>query len=107
MIGALAVRYNLSSSLRLVAVCPCMILVPGPHVLNGAMDLIAARISEHEPYSIPRAACRTRASSPGVAGNRPSEEDRPRKWHVLKGVPTMSNSNILGRLVVHGEQSDN
>ena len=27
--------------------------------------------------------------------------------HVLKGVPTMSNSNILGRLVVHGEQSDN
>src|SRR3989442_3248475 len=45
MIGALAVRYNLSSSLRLVAVCPCMILVPGPHVLNGAMDLIAARIN--------------------------------------------------------------
>jgi uncharacterized membrane protein YjjP (DUF1212 family) len=45
IIGALAVRYNLSSSLRLVAVCPCMILVPGPHVLNGAMDLIAARIN--------------------------------------------------------------
>src|SRR5262245_15801036 len=44
MIGALAVRHNLSSSLRLVAVCPCMILVPGPHVLNGALDLIAARI---------------------------------------------------------------
>src|SRR5262249_49486344 len=31
LIGALAVRYDLSSSLRLVAVCPCMILVPGPH----------------------------------------------------------------------------
>jgi len=45
MFGALAVRFNLSSSLRLVAVCPCMILVPGPHVLNGAMDLIAARIN--------------------------------------------------------------
>src|SRR5712671_2964167 len=45
MFGALAVRYNLSSSLRLVAVCPCMILVPGPYVLNGAMDLIAARIN--------------------------------------------------------------
>src|SRR5262249_28167980 len=45
IIGPLAVRYNLSSSLRLVAVCPCMILVPGPHVLNGMMDLIAARIS--------------------------------------------------------------
>ena len=45
IVGALAVRYQLSSSLRLVAVCPCMILVPGPHVLNGTMDLIAARIN--------------------------------------------------------------
>src|SRR5882672_3532521 len=44
VIGALAVRYQLSSSLRLVAVCPCMILVPGPHVLNGTLDLIAGRI---------------------------------------------------------------
>jgi uncharacterized membrane protein YjjP (DUF1212 family) len=44
VIGALAVRYQLSSSLRLVAVCPCMILVPGPHLLNGAMDLIRDRI---------------------------------------------------------------
>jgi uncharacterized membrane protein YjjP (DUF1212 family) len=44
IIGALAVRYELSSPLRLVAVCPCMILVPGPHVLNGMMDLAAARI---------------------------------------------------------------
>jgi uncharacterized membrane protein YjjP (DUF1212 family) len=45
MIGALATRCNLSSSLRLVAVCPCMILVPGPHFLNGMMDLSAARVS--------------------------------------------------------------
>jgi len=44
VIGALAVRYQLSSSLRLVAVCPCMILVPGPHVLNGALDLIRGRM---------------------------------------------------------------
>jgi uncharacterized membrane protein YjjP (DUF1212 family) len=44
VIGALAVRYQLSSSLRLVAVCPCMILVSGPHVLNGALDLIRDRI---------------------------------------------------------------
>src|SRR4051794_28854964 len=28
VIGGLAVRYDLSSSLRLVAVCPCMVLVP-------------------------------------------------------------------------------
>jgi uncharacterized membrane protein YjjP (DUF1212 family) len=45
MVGALAVRFELSSSLRLVAVCPCMILVPGPHVLNGTMDLSLARIN--------------------------------------------------------------
>lgn len=44
VIGGLAVRYQLSSSLRLVAVCPCMVLVPGPHVLNGALDLINGRI---------------------------------------------------------------
>jgi uncharacterized membrane protein YjjP (DUF1212 family) len=43
-VGALAVRYQLSSSLRLVAVCPCMVLVSGPHVLNGALDLINGRI---------------------------------------------------------------
>jgi uncharacterized membrane protein YjjP (DUF1212 family) len=44
IIGALAVRYQWSSSLRLVGVCPCMVLVPGPHFLNGALDLINGRI---------------------------------------------------------------
>jgi uncharacterized membrane protein YjjB (DUF3815 family) len=44
IIGALAVRYQLSSSLRLVAVCPCMVVVPGPPVLNGALDLVNGRI---------------------------------------------------------------
>ncbi len=44
VVGALAVRYQLSSSLRLIAICPCMVLVPGPHVLNGALDLINGRI---------------------------------------------------------------
>ena len=43
VIGALAARYQLSSSLRLVAVCPCMVLVPGPHFLNGALDFINGR----------------------------------------------------------------
>ena len=45
IIGALTVRTGLSSSLRLVAVCPCMVLVPGPHFLNGALDLVNGRIS--------------------------------------------------------------
>jgi uncharacterized membrane protein YjjP (DUF1212 family) len=44
-IGAAAVRWDLSSSLRLVAVCPCMVLVPGPHFLNGALDLINGRVA--------------------------------------------------------------
>lgn len=44
VVGALAVRYQLSSSLRLVAVCPCMVLVPGPPVLNGALDLLQGRM---------------------------------------------------------------
>jgi len=43
-IGGLAVNADLSSSLRLIAVCPAMILVPGPHILNGALDLLALRI---------------------------------------------------------------
>lgn len=44
LIGGLAVRYELSSSLRLVAVCPCMVLVPGPHFLNGMLDWIRGRL---------------------------------------------------------------
>jgi uncharacterized membrane protein YjjP (DUF1212 family) len=43
-IGAAAVRLQLSSALRLVAVCPCMVLVPGPHLLNGTMDLVRGRL---------------------------------------------------------------
>jgi uncharacterized membrane protein YjjP (DUF1212 family) len=44
-IGALAVIYNLSSSLRLIAVCPCLVLIPGPHILNGMLDLIRGRVN--------------------------------------------------------------
>jgi len=44
LIGGLAVRYQLSTALRLVVVCPCMVLVPGPHILNGTLDLINGRI---------------------------------------------------------------
>lgn len=44
VIGAVAVRLEFSSVLRLVAVCPCMVLVPGPHFLNGILDLTRARI---------------------------------------------------------------
>ncbi|KQO11663.1 hypothetical protein ASF06_03250 [Agreia sp. Leaf244] len=44
LLGAIATNSDISSSLRLAAVCPCMILVPGPHLLNGSLDLAALRI---------------------------------------------------------------
>ncbi len=44
LVGGLAVRFHMSSSLRLVAVCPCMVLVPGPHFLNGVIDLVRGRL---------------------------------------------------------------
>jgi len=43
-IGAITVRLEFTTLQRLVAVCPCMVLVPGPHLLNGAIDLMRARI---------------------------------------------------------------
>jgi uncharacterized membrane protein YjjP (DUF1212 family) len=45
VVGAVAARLQLSSLQLLVAVCPCMVLVPGPHLLNGAIDLGRARIA--------------------------------------------------------------
>lgn len=45
VIGALAVQWNISSPLRLVALCPCLVLVPGPHLLNGALDVLEGRVA--------------------------------------------------------------
>ncbi|MEI9984174.1 MAG: threonine/serine exporter family protein [Aliidongia sp.] len=45
VIGACAVRFNLSDTQSLIAICPCMVLVPGPHILNGAIDLARARVA--------------------------------------------------------------
>ncbi len=42
--AGLVARTGLSVAHRLVAVCPCMVLVPGPHFLNGMIDLVRARI---------------------------------------------------------------
>ncbi|WP_319435733.1 threonine/serine exporter family protein [Mycobacterium sp. RTGN5] len=43
-VGALAMHLNIGAA-ALVTVCPAMVLVPGPHVLNGAMDLLGLRIT--------------------------------------------------------------
>jgi uncharacterized membrane protein YjjP (DUF1212 family) len=45
IIGAAAARLQFVPMPHLVAVCPCMVLVPGPHFLNGAIDLARARIA--------------------------------------------------------------
>jgi uncharacterized membrane protein YjjP (DUF1212 family) len=45
LIGGLALRHQLSSPQALVALCPCMVLVPGPHFLNGLLDVIHARVA--------------------------------------------------------------
>lgn len=45
IVGAVAARLQVGSMLRLVAICPCMVLVPGPHLLNGTIDLVRAHIS--------------------------------------------------------------
>ena len=45
VIGGLALRHQLSSPQALVTLCPCMVLVPGPHFLNGLVDLIHARVA--------------------------------------------------------------
>lgn len=44
LLGSVAVNTGFSSDLRLAVVCPCMILVPGPHLLNGSFDLAALRL---------------------------------------------------------------
>jgi uncharacterized membrane protein YjjP (DUF1212 family) len=45
VIGAIAARFQFVAMPHLIAVCPCMVLVPGPHFLNGAIDLARTRIA--------------------------------------------------------------
>ena len=44
-VAGAADRLQLSDAITLVAFCPCMVLVPGPHLLNGAIDLARTRIA--------------------------------------------------------------
>ncbi len=45
MIGALAVHSDPGVTSPLVALCPCMVLVPGPHILNGLLDAARGRLT--------------------------------------------------------------
>src|SRR5712671_6368538 len=45
VVAAATSRLQVSDAAALVAFCPCMVLVPGPHILNGAIDLARTRIA--------------------------------------------------------------
>ena len=45
LVAATVARMGLDIAHWQLAVCPCMILVPGPHILNGSIDLARARIA--------------------------------------------------------------
>jgi uncharacterized membrane protein YjjP (DUF1212 family) len=45
LIGALSVHLHLGGTPELIAVCAGTVLVPGPHILNGALDLLSLRIT--------------------------------------------------------------
>jgi Putative threonine/serine exporter len=45
IVAAAASRFQLSDAITLVGFCPCMVLVPGPHILNGAIDLARTRVA--------------------------------------------------------------
>jgi uncharacterized membrane protein YjjB (DUF3815 family) len=44
-VGAAAAHLDLGASTGVVAICPAMVMVPGPHILNGALDLLDLRIT--------------------------------------------------------------
>lgn len=44
-VGAAAVHLHLGAAAAVVAICPAMVLVPGPHILNGALDLLDLRMA--------------------------------------------------------------
>lgn len=45
LFSAASIHMGIGTFGRLIAFCPCMVLVPGPHLLNGAIDLARARIT--------------------------------------------------------------
>ncbi len=44
VVGSIFQKFNFDSTLQLIEVCPCMILVPGAHIINGSIDMARGRI---------------------------------------------------------------
>jgi uncharacterized membrane protein YjjP (DUF1212 family) len=65
LLGGLAIRLGLTRTSELVLVVPALMLVPGPHLINGLLDLI----DNYLPTSLARlglAACILLASAAGI-----------------------------------------
>jgi uncharacterized membrane protein YjjP (DUF1212 family) len=45
IVAAAASRFHLAEAITLVAFCPCTVLVPGPYILNGAIDVSRTRMA--------------------------------------------------------------
>jgi uncharacterized membrane protein YjjP (DUF1212 family) len=45
VIGVTAAHLRVDDALGLVVLCPAMVLVPGPHILNGALDILGLRLT--------------------------------------------------------------
>jgi uncharacterized membrane protein YjjP (DUF1212 family) len=45
IVGSITGHLHLAVNQGLVVACPCMVLVPGPHLLNGTIDLLRGRIA--------------------------------------------------------------
>jgi uncharacterized membrane protein YjjP (DUF1212 family) len=45
LIGVTAAHLGVDDALGLVVLCPAMVLVPGPHILNGALDILGLRLT--------------------------------------------------------------
>lgn len=43
-VGGIGAHLGTTAAAQLVAVCPAMVLVPGPHLINGALDLTARHL---------------------------------------------------------------
>ncbi len=44
LLAALVMRLPWGAASSLIALCPCMVLVPGPHLLNGTLDLARTQL---------------------------------------------------------------
>ncbi len=45
LIGVAALHMRVDGALGLVVLCPAMVLVPGPHILNGALNLLELHVT--------------------------------------------------------------